>query len=381
MARAGMALSTVTTLPALSALAAEWRALENANPVSIFQSFDWVESWATTVMVPENCAEPHILCGRDGTGRLVFLWPLMRTRTHGISVLRWFSEPYAQYGDVICAADQPVGDWLAAALDHLRQSRAADLVYLRHIRADAQATGFLHQRCRVGHLDEGAPRLDLTPYGNDAAYEARYTSQQRKRRKKIRKWLEDAMGPVSFTRLPAGAQAEAALDRAIAEKNAWLEERGRHNRIMGSNRHKEFLKHLLARRDGTVETILTAITAGEKPVSWELGFRHQGSHYAYLTSHVNALTDLSPGRLHMDQSQRLALADGQKVFDLMVPYDQHKESWSSVVTPVEDYYLGLTARGRAYGKAYIDWLRPLLRRAYYAMPQDILRRLKPVLRH
>lgn len=374
--------SVISRASELPAVAAEWRRLEAANPVSIFQSFDWVESWATSVMGRNgHGGTPFIICGRDAAGRLAFIWPLMKCLEHGLVVLRWFSEPYGQYGDVLCAEGQDVTAWMAAALDILRNASEADLVHLRHVRADALANSFLTTAFHAGQLNEGAPRLVLTAYANDAAYEARYNSQQRKRRKKIRKWLEDAMGPVAFTRLAAGPEANAALDLAVAEKNAWLEERGRQNRIMGCSRHTDFLKHMLARQGGTVDTVLTTTTAGGKPVSWELGFRHQGTHYAYLTSHVNALTDLSPGRLHMDQSQRLSLSQGQKAFDLMVPSDAHKESWSSETTPVEDYYLGLSTRGRLYGRIYISLLRPLLRRAYYAMPQDMLRRLKPLLGH
>lgn len=379
---AGAQLAAARSVADLSALASDWQGLEAANPTSVFQSYDWAQAWAETVMGRdgENC-EPLILHGRTADGRLVFLWPLMRCRSRGITLLRWFSEPYAQYGDVLCAADQSVAAWMAASLSLLRRQRLGDLVHLRHVRADAQAHPFLSVGFSSGHLKEGAPRLDLRLYADEAAYEARYTGQQRKRRKKIRKGLEDALGPVQFSRLAAGPEADAALDQAIAEKNAWLEERGRQNRIMNAPPHAAFLKRLLARQGSTLETVLSALTAGGKPVSWELGFRHQGSHYAYLTSHMNALTDLSPGRLHMDQSQRLCLADGQTVFDLMVPYDPHKESWSSVTTPVDDFYLGLNARGQAFGSLYLGLLRPLLRRAYYAMPANLLRRLKPITGH
>jgi CelD/BcsL family acetyltransferase involved in cellulose biosynthesis len=130
-----------------------------------------------------------------------------------------------------------------------------------------------------------------------------------------------------------------------------------------------------------METVLTTLSVGHKSISWELGFRFNGTHYAYLTSHVNELTDLSPGRLHMDLSQRLCLADGQKVFDLMVPNDQHKASWSSTTVNCDDYFLPLSAGGHLFGSLYLRLLRPLLRRGYYAMSPRLLRLLKPITRH
>ena len=206
----------------------------------------------------------------------------------------------------------------------------------------------------------------------------RYDSQQRKRRKKIRKHLEEH-GPLEFRMLPAGEEAEAAIDLATSEKLRWLETRGRYNRVLSCARHATLMKHL-SRVSGTDFRMMTAaLTAGGKPVSWELGFRYRGTHYGYLTAHMLEMTDMAPGRLTLDLSQRLALKDGMKVFDLMVPYDQHKESWSSMMEPVNDYFLPLTWRGRIYGSVYLGFLRPQIRSIYLHLPVPALRVLKRML--
>jgi CelD/BcsL family acetyltransferase involved in cellulose biosynthesis len=96
---------------------------------------------------------------------------------------------------------------------------------------------------------------------------------------------------------------------------------------------------------------------------------------------VNSHTDLSPGRLHMDLSQRQALADGMTRFDLMVPYDPHKESWSSGQVMTRDYYLPMTLKGKIYGALYLRYLRPTLRKIYYKLPSSILRTMRPLTRH
>jgi CelD/BcsL family acetyltransferase involved in cellulose biosynthesis len=139
--------------------------------------------------------------------------------------------------------------------------------------------------------------------------------------------------------------------------------------------HAAFLKRL---QKGGFDVVVTELSAGGKPLSWEVGLRYRDHHFAYITSHVNALTDLSPARLHMDLSQRLALRDGMKAFDLMIPYDPHKESWSSATMGTEDYYLPLTARGRVFGRVYLETLRPFLRKAYYAAPENLRRIAKPI---
>jgi hypothetical protein len=63
------------------------------------------------------------------------------------------------------------------------------------------------------------------------------------------------------------------------------------------------------------------------------------------------------------------------IFDLMVPNDTHKESWSSAVVVTNDYYLPISTAGAALGHVFIRTLRPLLRKAYYNMDASTLRKL------
>ena len=98
-----------------------------------------------------------------------------------------------------------------------------------------------------------------------------------------------------------------------------------------------------------------------------------------MTAHVNEMTNLSPGRLHFDLAQRHWLARGQSSYDLMVPYDSYKDSWSSEQEPVNDYYLPLSALGQVYGSVYLKVLRPWAKVLYKQLPTSTLRILKRVL--
>ena len=131
----------------------------------------------------------------------------------------------------------------------------------------------------------------------------------------------------------------------------------------------------------SMQLVVSELSAGGKPVSWEIGLRTGGVHYGFITSHVTALTDYSPARLHMDLSQRQALKDGMLAFDLMLPHDAYKDSWSSGATAAGDYHLPLSPLGWVYGGLYLERLRPVLRAAYYRMPPAVLRLLKPIIGH
>ena len=374
----GAHLSLVTTQQSLGSLEEPWLALEQAaaNTPSVFQSYSWISSWAKTYITDQSATELCIVTGFD-EGKLVFVLPLMKEKSGPVRVLRWLSEPFGQYGDALISADHAVKPWLSNAIEFIRHLKDVDVIRLRHVREDSVVADFCKSSLVDARLDEKAPFLDLTAYANEESYEARYTSTQRKRRKKIRKELEE-MGAVEFRLLPPGSMCDAALTDAITEKNLWLEERGRQNRALKSPQLLKFLKDLSRANGGYLEVETSELRAGDRPVSWEVGFNFRGTHFAYITSHVNALTDLSPGRLHMDLSQRHCIRNGQKKFDLMVPHDQHKESWSSGFVKTADYYVALTMLGQIYGQVYLRTLRPIIRHMYYNSPKWLLRLVKPI---
>lgn len=370
-------VSLISNLQGLRAIEAQWRALEKnaGTSITVFQSYDWIKAWCETYCAGDDCIDIHLITGYEHN-QLVFVWPLALTHRHGIKVLSWLTEPYGQYGDVICANDQNARQWIGNALRFIERLKGIDLLRLRHVRADSALASVAEAELSNAHYNERAPYLDLTAFSSEAAYDERYSSTQRKRRKKIRKALED-MGEVSFQQLPLGALSDKAMTEAFSEKNKWLAERGRINRVMGQASHIDFLKHLSRSTPQGMDVVVTELKVGDTPVSWEIGFRFAGVHFAYITSHVNSLTDLSPGRLHMDLSQRACLAAGLKRFDLMVPYDAHKESWSSACMPTEDYFLALNWKGKIAGHAYLKTIRPWLRATYYKLPQSILRLINP----
>jgi CelD/BcsL family acetyltransferase involved in cellulose biosynthesis len=368
----GGSLSLVNTLDQLYALEPGWRKLENSGKgcPSVFQSFDWIASWSKVYLSNADVFELMLVAGHQD-GELVFVMPLMKKRGAAAQILTWLTDPSGQYGDVLLAPDHSATVWMDAALSLLRKLKNVDLIRLRHVREDAVIHTYAQTKLKCARLFEQAPYLNLTAFASEQDYDARYNSQQRKRRKKIRKSLEE-IGAVEFKSLPAGSLADQAMAEAISEKNKWLKERGRRNVILKCSAHMEFLKTLARTSKGAVETVVTELTAGGKAISWEIGFRFRNKHFAYITSHRTDLTDLSPGRLHMDLSQRKALNEGLSTFDLMVPNDQHKESWSSKMVATRDYYVPLTARGAVFGWLYLEQVRPLARNVYYKLPSSLL---------
>ena len=371
-------LTLITSYRAFDRLQDAWMELETrcAKPPSVFQSYDWCRKWSDAYAGPDSQNHIFILAGYC-QNKLVFVWPLVKRSRKRLVLLTWMTQPIGQYGDVLSDAMIDATQWLNAATEFIKNNSAADCLHLRHVRENANCSEYAQKCWHDGKLYEKAPMMDLSQFKSEADYDARYDSQQRRRRRKIQKKLEE-FGTLQFESLPADA-AGMAIDMAIAEKMEWLRGKGRFNDVLGSRQHTALLKQFLSDPNRQLKTVVSHLTASGKPVSWEIGFCYRGTHYAYLLSHQRELIDYSPGRLMLDYAERNALASGLTTFDLMAPYDPYKDSFSSGMILVNDYYLPITLKGAAYGHGYLHFLRPILRRAYQRMPVPVLRILKRLL--
>ena len=347
-----------------------WLKLEQyaARSFHLFQSYSWCESW-TRHYAGEDCHEIHITTiwrGRE----LVCLWPMMTTCAGPLCILRWLSDPYGQYGDALVHPDVDHETVLALAWRELCSNTGIDAIRLRHVRSDAYVHDFLKAHARAGNTMDTAPFLDLEKYASEAEYEARYNRQQRRRRKRIHKKLS-ALGKVSFSR-PSGSEAENATNAAISQKRLWLKQRGLVSKPVTSARINAFINTLAAHECG-LDVVVSVLKTAEREAAWEIGLRYKDRHCGFITAHDNELTCLSPARLHMDLSQRAAISDGCKIFDLMVPGDPHKKTWSSGSVSTCDFYQPLRLRGKVFSVLYLKLLRPLARKIYHGAPSRLRR--------
>ena len=376
----GAHLSLITNPLALNNLGNAWRELEQTChiPPTVFQSYDWVKTWADVHLPIQTNEKLFIITGHIDN-HLVYIMPLSLSKKRGLRTLTWLSQPIAQYGDILCDKSLDAAKWTEATINFIKHHNYADIMRLRHVRATSNIGAYSAAHLYDAKLYEQAPTMDLTRFATEADYDARYDGDQRRRRRRIRSKIEK-MGPIVYETLDE-PETDPNIDLALSEKRKWLAERGRYNSVFCQSTHATFLKALVRQQTSSIKTITTRLSAGGKPVTWEIGFIYQGTQYQYLTSHMLDMTDLSPSRLAFDFSQRQALRDGVKNYDLMVPYDPHKESWATRSEPVNDFYLPLTTLGAIYGHFYVGALRPMLRKTYKALPQSILRRLQKLLHY
>jgi CelD/BcsL family acetyltransferase involved in cellulose biosynthesis len=98
-------------------VAAGWRRFAE-SAATPFQTYEWHRAWWDLVGSRDSRQERHIVCVRDH-GRLVGLAPLRVERDGGRSVLRFLTESWADYQDVLVDTGFPDQEAvLGALLDH-----------------------------------------------------------------------------------------------------------------------------------------------------------------------------------------------------------------------------------------------------------------------
>jgi len=125
--------SLVSDLDAFKALESDWRKLETTSGRShnVFQSFDWCYAWAKTYIGGDR--QLSIITGYH-RGELAFVWPLMKVRHGPFSILRWLSEPFGQYGDILIATGEDPRLWLSGGFDFIKKLKGISTLRLRHVR-------------------------------------------------------------------------------------------------------------------------------------------------------------------------------------------------------------------------------------------------------
>lgn len=373
MLPSGCRLVHVTSLQDLERLGSAWRALEEKSAVhpTVFQSFDWVWHWCKIFAGAGSRVKLSVITGYRGD-ELVFIAPWQKAYRRGINRLVWLTYPTAQYGDVLCKLGEDVSVWLNASFELLKRAGDYDILHLRHVRRHSVLFPFAQTSMQDGRLYEQAPWMDYTAFENAAAFDNRLSRTQKKHRKNVRAHMA-RLGEVKFEHIEPGPRIEAALDTALSEKRVWLAENGFLSFVITDPRHDALMKTLAQRETGDIAVDVTQLSVNDTPLSWEIALRYGKAHYCYIISRSSKITDKSPGRMHFDMNQRRTMEQGFTSFDLLLPSDPHKESWSNAAEPVNDYYYPLSMWGRIYGELYIRRLRPVLRRFYNRVPLRLKR--------
>lgn len=372
-------IEVVTTALELQRLSSAWLALERgAAARTVFQTFHWCDAWYRRYAQGRDGVRLHVVVGRRD-GRAVMVWPLMATRHGGVWILKFLSDPFAQYGDILVDGAEEPEVWIDAAWSAIAADASIDGVSLRHVRTDTCLHRLLAQRCGTPVERNVAPYLDLTGFGDAAAYHAALSRNQRAKRSKLRKRLE-RHGEIAFAVYREGPQFAAAIARALDFKREWLATRGYRTDVLLEPGFTEFVTEL-GRGDTEGMTAAAGVLSRDgTPLSVDVGIHFKGEYFGYLIVQDQLLLDESPAKLHLDLLQKWTVEHGFGRFDLMAPDAPYKMHWANATVAVDDFALATTLEGRLYCSLYLKTLRPHVKRLYHALPMRLRRPLVDLMR-
>ncbi len=367
----GGSIDIAGTLEDLASLREQWQKLHAGHGTAsqVFQTFEWCDAWCRQFLDNEPGTSLHIIVGRQN-GRVVMIWPLMIVRQAMLSVARWLSDPYGQYGDVLIDNTVDKALWLGTAWHNLLQDGSIDAVALRHVRSDAQALPLLCRSASAVGETTGAPFLDMTAFASADDYSAGLSRNQRsKRAKLIRKITAD--GELDFDVHCEGPGLEAAVENALRYKQEWLEAHGYSASVLTTQGLKNFLCGLGHGHSAETTTTAGVLSQNGKPLAVDIGILCKNEYFGYLIVQDQAKLHLSPAKAHLDHLQRWCVEHGIKRFDLMIPADDYKMHWAGGVMAVQDFAAPVSLWGVVYCRVYLKHLRPAMKRLYHAMPEGL----------
>ncbi len=331
----------------LASLQPEWTVFQRTGACTVFQTFEWLSKWQQHVGNLRGI-RPAIVLGRDAHGVLLFILPLA-IETHGpIRRLTWL-------GAELCDYNAPL-----IARDFWRHVDAFDALWRQALRL-LQSNPRLRfefvdlQKMAETLGDERNPFLSLTTQRNASSahvatlgrgweeyYKAKRSSETRKKeRKQLRRLGE--LGEVRFVDVSDKPEIARTIETLIQQKSKAFARMGVED-LFARPGYRAFWLDVATTLRGV--THASRLDVGSTIAATSLGLTHRGCYYLVLSSyHDGEVMRFGPGRAHLHELLRHAIAHDIGHFDFTIGDEPYKRDWADVEVRLYDHLQAATLRG------------------------------------
>lgn len=376
-ARTALELSVARTAADMDGLEADWNALfqRAGRGQHAFQQFAWLKHWRDHYF--DSDREQLFIVTAHRAGRLVFVWPLVRSQMHAVQHLTWMGAPVSQYGDVLIDPTQDTQDIMHAAWDFVRASSNSDIVHLAKTREDADVMPLLSGLKPIVTCTLQAPYIDLSKYANFEAYEQRFSPGWRRNRRRQRRRL-DERGAVRLSVAAGSAEARDLATLAIDVKKSWLNARGLMSAAFADRRLARFFGSVAEADVHTTGCFIASLTLQDRPAALDISLVCKDRMLMHVLAYDMEFEKASPGSVLTAETLKRAFEAGLTTFDFLAPSDAYKLEYADGATAVHDFALPLNALGWIYARGYLGGARQLAKRSVKALPLDMRQKLVKV---
>ena len=371
----GLEFAVVASREAFDALENDWNELfaRAGHTSQLFQAFNWNWHWVNHFAAPGSRTRLGIVTGRRD-GRLVMVWPLVKERSAGLTVLAWMGEPVTQYGDVLIEDSPFQLDMLRDAWRFIAATLKPDLARLNKTRADAAVAPLLAELGALSTQQLEAPYLNLASASTFDQYAERYPTKARKNRRRLARRLEEH-GETQFRTLAEGPEASRIVAHAIALKRVWLKEKGLVSPALYDPRTLAFFSAAAASTQRTTNMRVAVLMTGDAIAAVEIGFACGTRMAIHIMAYDLAYDKAAAGILLLEQMIEQSLIGGVATYDLMAPGDGYKKEWADDAIRVDDFAIPLTPLGTLFARGYLGFARPRLKAAVAKIPVKLRKAL------
>lgn len=303
---------------------AQWNALLERSPnATVFQTFEWFESWW---MAFGQRRQLFLITVWEGDS-LVGIAPLMMSRRWGLRQLEFVGSPNADYQDFILG--NRTADLLPAIAHYLSEQRGTwDMIVLRNVPTDSPTFDVL-PRCtralRLGTTDHervACPTLEIS----SRPIEIQRLLNSYNMRRRIRR-LQD-LGEVTYLRCTTQSQLDHHLPRFF-EQFAHRR-RGSAAAAMITRRDVQgFFVNLAGSMLDRGLLHFSVLECANRPASYHFGFDFGGRLYWYKPSFDPNLARQSPGTVLLSYLIRDCLERGLEELDFTVGAEPFKYRYAN----------------------------------------------------
>lgn len=356
----------------LDALEQEWNALfERAGlPHQMFQTFNWTWHWCNAYYDDDARDGRQSLCillARH-RGKLVMIWPLMRTRISGITQLSWTGAPVSQYGDVLIEDAPQRGEWLRLAWRYIMETIRPDAICLEKVRDDAALSAIGDPMPFMTICEDVAPYVPLSGIDDFESYATRFSRRRRKTWNRLERRMAES-GPCSVDFLTEGDDAATTVKQALAFKREWLTARKLVSIPLSDVRFDRFFLAAARSTERPLGLVVTRVNCGDTTAAVEVAISCKGRHAAHIGAMNMQMEQFRPGTMQIRETLSHCIKTKMAVYDFFAPGDDYKFEWADQTTTVRSYVGASTLTGSLYITLYYRVLKPLAKKALAILPQ------------
>jgi CelD/BcsL family acetyltransferase involved in cellulose biosynthesis len=325
----------------------EWKAFETRADCTAFQTFDWLAAWQRHVGTRHG-TRPAIVFGRDAERRLMLILPLAVERWGVVRHLSWLGSALCDYNGPLLAEDfsRRIGPDEFARL----WGRAIELVrsnpHLRFDFTDLQKMpetvgGQKNPLLALPVLAHPSGAYVATLSGKwDDFYAAKRSASTRKRERKQLKQLAEH-GEVKLLTATRTEDIRTTMSVLFEQKARSFARMGVEN-LFSRPGYREFFLDVA----GDPGSHVSRLDVGSIMAAANLGLKFRDCYYLILSSYYDGeLARFGPGRAHLHEIIRHAIACGLRRFDFTIGDEPYKRDWSDTEVAVFDHLAVATWRG------------------------------------